>query len=63
MLNLAAKTLLPRPLPALWAVRHPELSASFPSGHVMSTAALVAVVGFLLWPTRGRWAAVGVGAA
>ncbi len=63
LLNLAAKLLLTRPRPALWAVLHPELSYSFPSGHAMAAAALATAVGFLLWPTRGRWAAVGVGAA
>lgn len=63
LLNLTAKLLLTRPRPVLWAVLHPELSYSFPSGHAMAAAALAAAIGFLLWPTRWRWAAVGVGAA
>ena len=63
VLNLAAKVLLTRPRPALWAVRHPELSYSFPSGHAMAAAALAAAVGCLAWPTRWRWAAVGLGTA
>ena len=63
LLNLAAKFLLTRPRPALWVVLHPELSYSFPSGHAMAAAALAAALGFLLWPTRWRWVAVGLGAA
>ena len=63
LLNLAAKYLLTRPRPALWEVLHPELSYSFPSGHAMAAAALAAALGFLLWPTRWRWPAVGLGAA
>ena len=63
LLNLAAKFLLTRPRPALWAVQHPELSYSFPSGHAMAAAALAAAIGFLLWPTRWRWVALGLGAA
>lgn len=62
LLNLAAKLLLTRPRPALWAALHPELSYSFPSGHAMAAAALAAAIGFLLWPTRWRWAAVVAGA-
>jgi undecaprenyl-diphosphatase len=63
LLNLAAKFLLTRPRPTLWVALHPELSYSFPSGHAMAAAALAVALGFLLWPTRWRWAAVGVGAA
>lgn len=63
LLNVAAKLLLTRPRPALWAGLHLELSYSFPSGHAMAAAALAAAVGFLLWPTRWRWAAVTVGVA
>ncbi|WP_161599661.1 phosphatase PAP2 family protein [Hymenobacter nivis] len=62
LLNLAAKLLLTRPRPALWAVQPPELSYSFPSGHAMAAAALAAALGWLLWPTRWRWVAVGLGA-
>ena len=62
LLNLAAKLLLSRPRPALWVVRHPELSSSFPSGHAMAAAALATALGFLLWPTRCRWVAVSTGA-
>lgn len=62
LLNMTAKLLLTRPRPALWSVLHPELSYSFPSGHAMAAAALAAAIGFLLWPTRWRWAALGVGA-
>lgn len=63
LLNLATKLLLTRPRPALWVVQHPELSYSFPSGHAMAAAALAAALGFLCWPTRWRWVAVGLGAA
>lgn len=63
LLNLAAKLLLTRPRPAIWAVRYPELSYSFPSGHAMAAAALAATLVFLLWPTRWRWATLGLGSA
>ena len=52
LLNLAAKWLLDRPRPALWASLAPEMSLSFPSGHSMAAAALATTLAFLLWPTR-----------
>ena len=63
LLNQVANYLLTRPRPALWEVLHPELSYGFPSGHAMAAAALATTLGFLLWPTRWRWPAAGLGAA
>lgn len=54
LLNLAAKYLLARQRPALWASLAPETSFSFPSGHSRAAAALAATVGVLLWRTRWR---------
>jgi membrane-associated phospholipid phosphatase len=61
LLNLFAKFLLARTRPSLWESLAPETSYSFPSGHTMAAAALAAAVAVLLWPTRGRWLAVGLG--
>ncbi|GAB3635996.1 phosphatase PAP2 family protein [Hymenobacter arcticus] len=36
---------------------------SFPSGHTMASLALACTVGIICWPTRGGWAAWGVGLA
>ena len=47
LLNQAAKYLLTRPRSALWAVLHPELSYSFPSGRIMAADALAAALDFL----------------
>ena len=62
-LNLFAKLLLARARPAFWASIAPETTYSFPSGHAMGAAALALTLGLLLWPTRGRWVAVGLGTA
>jgi membrane-associated phospholipid phosphatase len=63
LLNLFAKYLLARTRPTLWESIAPETSYSFPSGHAMAAAALAAAVAVLLWPSRGRWLAIGLGAA
>lgn len=62
-LNLFAKLLLARARPTLWVSIAPETSYSFPSGHAMGAAALALTLVFLLWPTRARWMAVGLGLA
>lgn len=62
LLNLAAKALVGRGRPSLWPSLAPETTLSFPSGHAMGAAALAAAGAYLLWPTRGRWLAVVLGA-
>ena len=47
-----------RPPPTTSAERY-----SFPSGHAISSVAIVAAVVVLLWPTRWRWAALVLGSA
>ncbi|MBG8556033.1 phosphatase PAP2 family protein [Hymenobacter guriensis] len=63
LLNLFAKLLLARARPDFWVSIAPETSYSFPSGHAMAATALALTLGILLWPTRGRWVAVVLGAA
>lgn len=58
LLNVLVKLAFGRPRPALWASIRPETFYSFPSGHAMGSAAVVAALGFL-WTGgsgRGRWA-------
>lgn len=71
LLNVLAKHVLHRPRPDLWLSIAPETTYSFPSGHAMGSATLVAVLVCLAWNTRWRWAvlaagtvfAVGIGAS
>ena len=68
-LNLLVKLLFARPRPTLWLSIKPAYYYSFPSGHAMGAAAVVAALGFLWWQHRGQglaWAlgllfALGVG--
>ncbi len=53
-LNLLAKQAFSRVRPALWVSPAPETTFSFPSGHAMQTAAIVAGLTILLWRTRWR---------
>lgn len=62
LLNLGAKAVFARDRPNLWPSIAPESTYSFPSGHAMGSMGLVVVLCVLAWPTRGRWAAVAVGA-
>lgn len=58
----ALKPLVERPRPHLWpGVEHPS-TWSFPSGHATSSAAFVAALAVLAWPTRWRWPALVAGA-
>ena len=61
LLNLAAKYLLARTRPDLWASLTPLTSYSFPSGHSMAAAALATALIVMLWRTRRRWPAVLLG--
>ncbi len=65
LLNMAAKAVFARERPDLWLSIAPEHTFSFPSGHAMGSATLVAAVVLLAWPTAWRWpvAALGVGFA
>ena len=56
-LNLLVKGLFARPRPALWVSLKPAFYYSFPSGHAMGAAAVVAALGFLFWQHRSHWLA------
>src|SRR5215510_11319420 len=53
-LNGLLKALFDRPRPALWTSPTPFSGLSFPSGHAMSSATLVAALVVLTWRTRWR---------
>jgi undecaprenyl-diphosphatase len=55
ILNLLAKALFGRARPDLWVSPAPETTLSFPSGHAMTSMAVVAALVTLAWPTRWRW--------
>lgn len=66
LLNLLGKALLARTRPIEWEplVEEPIVPAtvySFPSGHAMAAAALATVLILLLWSTRWRGLACGLG--
>jgi|SRR6266511_1183973 len=54
-LNPLLKLLFERPRPALWPRLESAHGYSFPSGHAMSSAAIIAALIVLAWPTRWRW--------
>ena len=56
--NVVLKALFQRERPSLWDPSVVETSFSFPSGHAMASAALVACLVVVLWRTRYRWVAV-----
>ena len=61
-LNLLVKLLFARPRPALWPSLQPAFYYSFPSGHAMGAAAVVAAVCLLLWPRSAHWLVGALGA-
>ena len=63
LLNALMKLVFHRPRPELWPRAVTENGASFPSGHSMFAAALWSVATLLLWRTRWRWPALGLGVA
>ena len=63
LLNALMKLVFHRPRPELWPRTVIENGASFPSGHSMFAAALWSVAALLLWRTRWRWPALGLGVA
>lgn len=60
--NVVLKALFQRDRPSLWHPSVVETSFSFPSGHAMASAALVACLVVILWKTRYRWVAIAIGA-
>lgn len=54
LLNGLLKALFDRPRPDLWTSPTPFSGLSFPSGHAMSSATLVAALVVLTWRTRWR---------
>lgn len=61
-LNGLLKALFDRPRPDLWTSPTPFSGLSFPSGHAMSSATLVAALVVLTWRTRWRLPVVILGA-
>ncbi|GAC1401674.1 MAG: phosphatase PAP2 family protein [Chloroflexota bacterium] len=55
LLNAVAKALFHSARPALWLSPAPEHGYGFPSGHAMSSIALMTAFVVLAWPTRWRW--------
>lgn len=60
-INLVLKSIFMRDRPALWEHFVTETSYSFPSGHAMASSALAFSAMVILWHTRLRWWAVGIG--
>lgn len=61
LLNMLVKAIFRRERPALWPSIAPEQTFSFPSGHAMLSTSLVVALIVLLWPTRWRALAIGLG--
>ncbi len=62
IVNMLLKLVFERPRPELWQQIIDEQSYSFPSGHAMASSALAFCIVAVLWRTRWRWWAVGLGA-
>jgi undecaprenyl-diphosphatase len=63
LINTLLKLAFHRVRPELWTPLVVERSFSFPSGHAMVSSALACSVTYILWHTRWRWLAVGLGLA
>lgn len=61
VIGLTLKLLFQRARPELWTHLVTEDGFSFPSGHAMMSSALALSIAALLWPTKYRWWAIGVG--
>ena len=61
VIGLTLKLLFQRARPELWTHLVTENGYSFPSGHAMMSSALALSIAALLWPTKYRWWAIGVG--
>lgn len=53
--NIGFKALFNRPRPELWQHLLPETGFSFPSGHVMLSASLLAAIVIVLWDKPYKW--------
>ncbi|OLP17063.1 hypothetical protein BST81_17030 [Leptolyngbya sp. 'hensonii'] len=54
-INRIGKAFWHRVRPHLWESMTPETDYAFPSGHAMTSMAIVAILAVLLWPSRWRW--------
>jgi undecaprenyl-diphosphatase len=63
VINVTLKLLFERARPELWQQAISEHGFSFPSGHAMASSALVFALAIILWRTKWRWLAVGLGGA
>jgi membrane-associated phospholipid phosphatase len=61
VINSLLKLIFQRARPDLWEPLIHEASFSFPSGHAMVSSALACSVVYILWRTRWRWWAIGLG--
>lgn len=61
IINPLLKAVFQRHRPDLWTSIAPEYDFSFPSGHTMGSAAFALAAIILLWPTRWRNWAIGLG--
>ena len=61
IINRTAKELMHRVRPHLWDSPAPELDYAFPSGHSMTSMALVAALVILTWGSAWRWLVLIVG--
>lgn len=62
LLSPLAKAIFQRERPALWLSPAPEFDFGFPSGHAMTSMAVVAALAVIFWPTRWRYLALVLGA-
>lgn len=61
IINIVLKLVFQRPRPDLWQQLVVETGYSFPSGHAMASSAFALALIILLWHTRWRLWALGVG--
>ncbi|PKK39907.1 hypothetical protein ABB02_00696 [Clostridiaceae bacterium JG1575] len=61
LFNHGLKLLFVRSRPSLWVPLALETSHSFPSGHSMIAMSAAGILAVLLWHTKARWAALGIG--
>jgi undecaprenyl-diphosphatase len=62
LMTVILKLVFARERPDLWAQVITETTYSFPSGHALLSSALAFSIMVLLWETRWRWLAIGLGA-
>jgi membrane-associated phospholipid phosphatase/protein tyrosine phosphatase (PTP) superfamily phosphohydrolase (DUF442 family) len=62
ILHLSLKAIFRRERPDLWISPAPEYSFSFPSGHALISATVLAALAMLGWRSRWQWHALACGA-